>query len=88
MNTKALILGAALAGIVGTAHADHHEKKAAAPTTAEAMGECSGINSCKGKGECGGKDHSCAGKNTCKGKGWVKTSEKDCKAKKGTWKAG
>lgn len=92
MNTKALILGAALAGIVATAHADKHEKKAeAAPT--EASGECSGINSCKGKGACGGKDktgeaHSCAGKNACKGQGWVTATEKDCKAKKGTWKPG
>ena len=27
---------------------------------------------------------SCKGMNDCKGKGWVESSEKECKAKKGT----
>lgn len=57
---------------------------AAAPApAAEAKGECHNINSCKGKGACGGAGHGCAGKNGCKGKGWVSMSEKECKAKKG-----
>lgn len=90
MNTKSLILGAALAGIVSVAHADHHEKSTTT-TKAEAAGECHGVNACKGKGQCGSSDkadvHGCAGKNACKGKGWVSATEKDCKAKKGTWKA-
>ncbi len=51
------------------------------------MGECHGINSCKGTGACGGKGHSCAGKNSCKGKGWLKLSKADCTAKKGKFKA-
>lgn len=88
---KALILSAALAGLVGVAHADQHEakkadKKGAAPV-AEATGECTGVNACKGKGACGGDGHECAGKNSCKGKGWVSLTEKECTAKKGTWKA-
>jgi len=46
---------------------------------------CTGINACKGTGECGGKGHSCAGQNACKGQGWVKAaSEKECTDKGGT----
>jgi hypothetical protein len=53
----------------------------------EVSGECHGVNSCKGKGECGGKGHSCAGKNSCKGKGWIKATKAGCDEKKGTFKA-
>jgi hypothetical protein len=46
--------------------------------------KCSGINSCKGTGSCGGADHGCAGKNSCKGTGWSYTkTEKDCTDKGG-----
>lgn len=55
-------------------------------TDASAMGECHGINACKGKGECGGEGHACAGNNACKGKGWIQMSKKDCKKKHGTFK--
>ncbi|MBI3315475.1 MAG: hypothetical protein HYZ87_00665 [Candidatus Omnitrophica bacterium] len=41
---------------------------------------CSGVNACKGTGECGGKGHACAGKNACKGQGWIKTASAEaCK---------
>ena len=50
------------------------------------MGECRGVNTCKGTGECSGKGHECAGKNECKGKGWTKLSKKECKEKKGSFK--
>ncbi len=49
----------------------------------EAKVHCSGINSCKGTGACGGAGHSCAGKNECKGKGWVNTSSAEECTKKG-----
>lgn len=91
MNKKMMILGAAAAGILGasTASAGNPTGKGApADTKAAVMGECTGVNSCKGKGECGGSGHECAGKNACKGQGWMKMSEKDCVAKKGKWKAG
>ncbi len=52
------------------------------------MGECHGVNSCKGTGACGGKGNSCAGKNSCKGQGWLKLSKADCEAKSGKFKAG
>lgn len=55
----------------------------AAPMTAEQV-KCSGINECKGKGECGAADHSCKGQNECKGKGWVMASTEDCSGKGGS----
>ena len=52
-----------------------------------AKGECTGINACKGQGECGGVGHGCAGKNACKGQGWTSATQDDCKTKGGTFKA-
>jgi len=49
----------------------------------DAKVNCSGINSCKGKGSCQGAANSCAGKNPCKGIGWVSTTAKECKDKGG-----
>ncbi len=49
-------------------------------------GECHGINTCKGKGHCGGGDQKCAGRNECKGKGWLKKTEQDCKKLGGEFK--
>ena len=46
--------------------------------------KCFGINSCKGKSECGVDGaHSCSGANECKGKGWISVSAKECADKKG-----
>ena len=52
------------------------------------MGECHGINACKGTGACHGAGNSCAGKNACKGQGWVKATKTDCEAKGGKFVAG
>jgi len=83
MNKKALLLGAALTGMVlgisgcaskgGTASDD-------------VVGECHGVNTCKGTGACGGKGHGCAGQNKCKGQGWLKMSKSECMAKTGSFK--
>ncbi|HYC00798.1 MAG TPA: hypothetical protein VEC57_16820 [Candidatus Limnocylindrales bacterium] len=51
-------------------------------------GECHGVNSCKGTGECGGDGHGCHGKNECKGKGWISMTKADCEAKGGKFKDG
>ncbi len=71
METKKLLLGAAMAGIVaGTV---------AAPRAAVAAGDkCYGVNKCKGVGACGGKNHSCHGKNECKGQGWLSIDKDTC----------
>ena len=57
--------------------------KDAKVTTAKV--KCSGVNDCKGKGECSGAGHGCAGHNDCKGKGWVTVdTAKACTDKGGT----
>ncbi len=83
-NTKALLAGAALAGImsggavstVSAANVGQSGKPNinTSPGTLadEKKGEthdCKGKNSCKGKGGCKTGDNGCAGKNSCKGKG-------------------
>ena len=82
-TTKALLAGAALAGILSGGLVT----KASAATTPQpgktsslagvladaekpdADHGCAGKNTCKGKGGCKTGDNGCAGKNTCKGKG-------------------
>lgn len=83
--TMAAISGLIAAGALTTSLRTHAQGSTPAPG-AVAEGECHGINSCKGKGDCGGKGHSCAGKNACKGKGWVKTTKEECAKQKGQFK--
>jgi hypothetical protein len=78
------VVAAAVVGLLAGGHqfAGEHGKKEGDKTV-----KCSGINACKGQGECGAPDgsHACAGENECKGKGWVKVkSEKECTDKGGT----
>ncbi|HEY4127366.1 MAG TPA: hypothetical protein VGN70_04920 [Gammaproteobacteria bacterium] len=40
---------------------------------ADQIGNCYGVNACKGKSSCKTADNSCVGKNSCKGKGFVDT---------------
>ena len=93
MDTKQKMLTAALTGIfagaISTSIYADGKTKSPTPAPSEAKGECHGVNECKGKGACGGKEgHSCAGKNSCKGKGWLSMTKKECKDKKGTFKKG
>jgi len=90
MDSKNLLLAAAFSGLALTATANDAAKTPAKDSPKEAkevMGQCHGINSCKGTSACHSEKNSCAGTNSCKGKGWMKTSEKECKEKKGTFKA-
>jgi hypothetical protein len=75
------VAGLFVAGIVSIASAED-----VTPTTAAASVKCSGVNECKGKGECSAADgsHDCKGKNACKGKGVIMVgTEKDCTDKTG-----
>ncbi|MEE9328450.1 MAG: hypothetical protein V3U71_14290 [Cocleimonas sp.] len=92
MNSVKKLSGIALASAAATlllagcgGDSAKSEAKKAAPEAAATVAEvkCSGINSCKGTGACGGASNSCAGQNSCKGKGWVKASKADCDAKGG-----
>jgi hypothetical protein len=80
-TTKGMLIASTAAGLILTgavaARADSHEK------TGGDMVHCSGVNTCKGQGACGGEGHACAGMNACKGKGWVEMSAEECQKKGG-----
>ena len=96
MDKKSTLAAAALAALAmaagcargakttATASADHHA----------GGGECWGVNTCKGTGECGAPaglgeaGHSCAGQNSCKGKGWITLAQAECEGRHGTFKKG
>lgn len=87
MDSKNLLLAAALSGLALTASAADTAKTTAPAKDAQAVeGKCMGVNSCKGTSACHSEKNACSGQNSCKGKGWLKTSEKECKEKKGTFK--
>ena len=69
--TRQLLMGAAIAGMVG-----------AAVTTAHANEEkgvkCVGTNACKGKGGCKSDSNKCKGKNSCHGHTFEAPSEEAC----------
>lgn len=77
MNNKTILIGAALATLVAVG--------GCAGSAKASVGQCHGINACRGMGDCGGKGHACAGKNKCKGHGWKKMKSSDCSAKGGTF---
>lgn len=77
-TTAALLL----AGCASDKH-DHDHNMA----KGKDMGQCHGVNSCKGKSACATAESSCAGHNSCKGKGWISTNAADCQAKGGKFKA-
>lgn len=79
---KTYLVAAAVSGMIAAAGCTSTQTAGDA-----SLGQCHGINACKGEGDCGGKNHGCAGKNSCKGKGWKKMSQEDCDAKGGTFKS-
>ncbi len=84
MKTR-LLTTAALSGLLlaaGCSHYGHHSGPASGSEVA--MGQCHGVNACKGKGDCAAKGHDCAGENSCEGKGWLKMSKGDCGMIKGS----
>jgi hypothetical protein len=85
LNHKALIAGAAFAGLMtGTAARLHAatpsntfgthliQGSALADDTSDKH-SCKGQNACKGKGGCKTGDNGCKGQNSCKGKGGCAT---------------
>lgn len=94
---SALLLQAALSGLIlatgacsnQSTQSNSEERRgmgAGAGHSSMEKGECHGVNSCKGKGDCGGAGYSCAGKNSCKGQGWLKTTLDECDERGGDWR--
>ncbi len=87
-STKALVVGAAMAGLFsGSAAvaASTSSARSADPGTsvmADKKDEvakphsCKGKNECKGQGGCKTGEGGCKGKNSCKGKGGCSTAKK------------
>jgi len=78
-TAKALVTGAALAGILaGTAAKSHATQTQKAgiglKTFAAEKASCGGKDGCKGK-------HDCKGKNSCKGQGGCNSGDNGCKGK-------
>ena len=84
IRKKSALIGAALSGLIMTAGCASMDGSTGG--TQVAMGQCHGVNSCKGKGECKTAVSSCEGKNDCKGKGWITMSKSECEVMpKATW---
>lgn len=80
MNTKQILAGAAMAGLLTGGFAS--QTQAASSTdkagvaiekVSDTKNTCKGQNACKGKGGCKSGDNGCKGKNSCKGKGGCAT---------------
>jgi len=77
---RTLLLGAAVAGLLGaatTAKADSIPKE---KLKKMAVVPCYGVNTCKALGECSGESHACAAQNECRGQGWLPVPQKSCLA--------
>jgi hypothetical protein len=86
-STKAVILGAAMAGLfTGAATRVQAAQSTSGSNPTVKAGvmaddsdkgkhDCKGKNDCKGKGGCKGDGTSCKGKNDCKGKGGCNTNK-------------
>ena len=87
-TTKAMLTGAALAGLLaGTGASVKASTLLPSPKASFSVQDqdqksdkevkekhaCKGQNSCKGKGGCKASDNGCKGKNSCKGKGGCAT---------------
>ena len=79
MNKSQLLIGAAVAGILGASSLASAPALAADQAGSE-KGQCVGANGCKGKTACAAKDgaNSCKGQNACKGKGWIESTKAKC----------
>jgi hypothetical protein len=88
-TTKALVAGAAFAGLMTGVVARTYASQQPTPTKGTSLTswgqlddsgttgkhDCKGQNSCKGQGGCKGGDNGCKGQNSCKGKGGCNTNK-------------
>lgn len=84
--TKKVGLSVTAAAALLIAGCASDESVAEATVSESDMGQCHGVNSCKGTSACATAESSCSGQNACKGKGWLTTSKGDCDSQNGTFK--
>ena len=78
MKKSNMLLGAAIAGILGTTMATASFAKDKAAAAKAETEKCYGVNKCHGVGKCGGQGHACAGQNKCSGQGWLEVPKGLC----------
>ena len=85
-TTKGAVIALGVAALFSArgAFAGSDDKAAGHDAKKEAKVRCTGVNECKGKGECATGGNSCGGSNECKGKGVVMMGADKCKEKGGT----
>ncbi len=79
-STKGMMIAASVASLLASGLV----MAGGSAAKAEPKVHCTGINACRGHGECAGDGHGCHGGNSCKGKGWIDVSAKECKEKGGS----
>lgn len=82
VKKKAGLAIAATAALLLTACASD-DSKGMNKKGSDAMGQCHGVNSCKGTSACATAESSCAGHNSCKGKGWIPSTKANCESQGG-----
>ena len=86
-NTRKVLLGAAIAGMISGGAMLMSHSALAADKKGDKV-DCYGANACKGKSGCAVEgSSSCKGQNACKGKGKLSMTAAKCKKKGGTTEA-
>ncbi len=83
-TTKGAVIALSVAALFTARGALAESDQGAQDGKKEAKVHCSGVNECKGKGECASGGNSCGGSNECKGKGVKMMSAEECQKKGGT----
>lgn len=82
-TTKGALIALSVAALFSARTATADSADSDVKTKKEAKVRCTGVNECKGKGECAAAGNSCGGSNECKGKGVVMVPEEECTKKGG-----
>lgn len=84
IKNKQLALATTAALLISGCSSNHSTANMPSPSHSD-MGQCSGVNSCKGNGSCATANNNCAGQNSCKGQGWLPLTKTDCSARSGSF---
>lgn len=86
-NINHFAVAASILLMSGCASNQSAEKSGAQSTGSDNdMGQCLGVNACKGSSSCATANNDCAQQNTCKGKGWIPLAKTDCQSRSGKFK--